>query len=195
MLRKLSPAPRPMTPPNHLLIIGGTGMLAAASKHLVELAHRATLVARGRDGLERIAQSGEARTLAVDYHHTDTLINELRAARREHGPFDLVLLWIHSTAEPTFDAVVDLLGEQVEACRVFDVRGSASTDPTSEVDRRREYANERVDYRRVVLGYVHEQGVSRWLTHDEICTGVLQAIANGAEEWVVGKVRPRGARP
>lgn len=184
-----------MTPPNHLLIIGGTGMLAAASKRLVARAQQATLVARGRDGLQRIAQSGEARILAIDYHHTDALIDELRTARSEDGPFDLVLLWMHSSAERSFDAVVDFLGEQVEACRVFDVRGSASADPACEVDRRRGYADGRVDYRRVVLGYVREQGVSRWLTYDEICTGVLRAIADGAEEWVVGKVRPWEERP
>jgi hypothetical protein len=183
------------TDSTHALIIGGTGMLQAASRQIVAGARHATLVARGIAALEQTRGEGSASLVALDYHRTTDLVDRLRTARDEHGPFDLVVLWLHFSAAASFEAVIDLLGEQAQPCRVFDVRGSASADPSRGDDERYTTADVAVDYRRVILGFVRDDEHSRWLTHTEISQGVLDAISADQTEYVVGQVRPWEKRP
>ena len=50
-------------------------------------------------------------------------------------------------------------------------------------------------YRRVILGFVVEGGKSRWLTHEEISGGVIEAVQKDAERYIVGTVEPWSMRP
>ncbi len=79
--------------------------------------------------------------------------------------------------------------------RIVHVLGSASRDPAtlgSEAPRRQH----RVRYQRVLLGFVVEQGRSRWLTDAEICAGALAAVDDpAADPYVVGQVEPWSAHP
>ena len=52
-----------------------------------------------------------------------------------------------------------------------------------------------IRYRQVLLGFVHDDGVSRWLTHEEICAGVLRAAAGDDVVTVAGQVEPWKLRP
>jgi hypothetical protein len=47
----------------------------------------------------------------------------------------------------------------------------------------------------VVLGFVAGETGSRWLTNDEISTGVLKAVDEDAPLSIVGETRPWSARP
>ena len=47
-----------------------------------------------------------------------------------------------------------------------------------------------IQYRQVILGFVVEPGGSRWLTHQEISTGVMAAVRRDAPYYVVGTVEP-----
>jgi len=79
--------------------------------------------------------------------------------------------------------------------RIVHVLGSASRDPAtlgSEAPRRQH----RVRYQRVLLGFVVEQGRSRWLTDAEISAGALAAVDDpDADPYVVGQVEPWSAHP
>ena len=44
---------------------------------------------------------------------------------------------------------------------------------------------EHIDYRRVILGFIETSGSRRWLTHHEICEGVISAVDGKAQEYVV----------
>ena len=52
-----------------------------------------------------------------------------------------------------------------------------------------------IDYQAVVLGFVVEDGKSRWLTNAEISDGILAAIASGAPFTIVGTVELWSAKP
>jgi hypothetical protein len=45
------------------------------------------------------------------------------------------------------------------------------------------------------LGFKIEDNSSRWLTNDEISSGVIEAITNDEEEKIVGIVSPWDKRP
>ena len=76
--------------------------------------------------------------------------------------------------------------------------GSANGDP-SHPDRLAEMAQTTeglpIAYQAVVLGFVVENGGSRWLTNDEISSGVFAAIQSGAPLSIIGTVKPWTARP
>ena len=52
-----------------------------------------------------------------------------------------------------------------------------------------------IRYRQVLLGFMHQHGVSRWLTHEEICAGVVRAAAGDDVVTVAGQVEPWKLRP
>ncbi len=52
-----------------------------------------------------------------------------------------------------------------------------------------------IDYQAVLLGFVVEQGRSRWLANDEISSGVFAALESGSAFSIVGTVEPWSAHP
>jgi len=52
-----------------------------------------------------------------------------------------------------------------------------------------------IDYQAVVLGFVVDNGASRWLNNDEISAGVLSAIDSEKPVAIVGTVEPWSAKP
>ncbi len=50
-------------------------------------------------------------------------------------------------------------------------------------------------YRQVQLGFVIENGHSRWLTHKEISHGIIDCIQKDTLLYVVGTVEPWEFRP
>jgi hypothetical protein len=169
-------------------------MLRSATRSLTRRSAHATLVARDRSRLGA-ASDGDATLVAMDYHETEALIVALTDARRNVGPFDLAVLWIHGSADDTHRGLIDMLADQEPPCQVVEVRGSATANPAAESDERRDYARSRVDYTRVVLGFELDDGGSRWLTDSEISTGVLDAIDDATHEAIVGRVEPWDLRP
>jgi glycine/D-amino acid oxidase-like deaminating enzyme len=176
------------------LVVGGSGMLAGVSLALARRGHDVVVIARNRERLEQLAAQtqGNLHPLALDYRDTVALQTALEAATKERGPFDLAVVWIHSTApEAPFVVARFVHG------RYFHVLGSASADPSRpDTERRRRFARfARLDYREVVLGFVVERSRSRWLSHEEISQGVLEAIDTDARHFVVGVLEPWEARP
>lgn len=171
-------------------------MLAGVTRYLTSLADRVTLVARRPDKVsgERIAP------LAVDYNDLTALRAGLQAAVAEGGPVELAVVWL-SDADP---GVVEAILAAAPR-RLLIVRGSRAAEP--ERDRgvlRATLSGHRYlpllaeppcEYGEVILGWVADEGASRWLTHDEIAGGVIAAIEAGRAESVVGVVRPWSARP
>ena len=62
-----------------------------------------------------------------------------------------------------------------EGSRVVHVHGSAQGDPAQRVASWRAICEPRVGYTSVALGRVRGGSSFRWLTHEEICDGVLRA--------------------
>ena len=113
-----------------------------------------------------------------------------------HGPIGLVVAWIHGVAFDAHNLVAQTIATRASRFRYVAVLGSASDDPSASVSPTvGPGSTSGLELIEVVLGFVIEQGSSRWLTDPEIAQGVLAAARGTASRVVVGTTRPWSARP
>ncbi|MFF0739618.1 hypothetical protein ACFYVL_04375 [Streptomyces sp. NPDC004111] len=211
------------------LVIGGTGMLAGVVRHLTAHGRTTAVLARDHRTLTALAESctGPGRVVPVAADYTSgarELRDALRGAARPTGPFGLAVLWVRTPHRPDVHRAV--AGVLAADARVVEVVGSAAADPAGPAPETPEPFRNR-PYRRVVLGFTDRDrsgpgagsgaGGTRWLTHREICEGVLAALRGpegpctagrkpdapcaghepfgSCETYLVGRVRPWSDRP
>ena len=181
---------------SHTLVIGGSGMLAKASLWLSERSDHVSVIGRNQVKLHRLAERSSRQNIvpiAVDYYDLDYFGKEISQSMDRHGPYDLVVAWIHSREK----SVIDLVSEEIRkrtnrSWSLYHVLGSSSNleEILRELD-----VSDGCDYHQVQLGFVIEQGRSRWLTNEEISNGVIHAIQTGARKHLVGTLEPWSSRP
>ena len=191
----------------HALVIGGTGMLRWACTTLAGRGADVTVVARDPGRLHTLATEaagmpGRIAPLACDYSDPQRLESALEATLRERGRPDPTIAWMREDALAGLHAVARVLEEatvgagQAGACRLVHVLPSAARSPVVRKRYRDEFARYgALRYRQVVLGFVIDEGVSRWLTDTEISDGVLRSLELHASEFVVGRVHPWSRSP
>jgi hypothetical protein len=174
----------------HVLVVGGTGMLAGLTEALAGDGGRLSLLSRRASHAARSGVVG----YDCDYRDEAAFRAALDRAVADHGPVGLAVAWFHTLKI----AAPRRLAEQVRG-RLFQVLGSATADP-ARPDRLQTAAAVAeglpdCQLRQVVLGFRVEDGASRWLTDAEISDGVLQAVREDRGFSVVGQVEPWSARP
>ena len=172
----------------HAAVIGGTGMLAGVTRNLARQVDAVAVVARRLARIEAL-QLSNVRGLPLDYRKRGALTHALGVAARVHGPLDLVVAWIHGDSAQGHAEVCASLAPPARYVRVL---GHAAGAPDAAVP---DIRLPGVSVQDVVLGFVVERTASRWLTHAEICQGVMSAIDTGRPRTVVGQIEPWCARP
>lgn len=146
------------------LILGGTGMLAGVSAALVADGWHVVLPSRRYVPLS-VDGGGRARWVRADWSRPNDLA--CQASRVLGGWADLLVAWVAPEARvPVFRAVGPLLAP---GAPVVEVRTDHAVEPVL------------ADHptQQVVLGEVSYAGRTRWLTDDEITSGVLEAVERG----------------
>jgi hypothetical protein len=185
----------------HVVLIGGTGMLAGAGRSLARRCGILTSIARSERSLHALDRTlGDCgcrhRMLALDWSEPDAFVRSVvEHVRRADVTPSLVLAWLHDDELGAW--LASALAPSHTRCAFFHVRGSAAADPARDAQA---FAHGRdmpatIDYRQVILGFRSEDGRSRWLHDAEIVAGVLDAIACPREVTVVGTVVPWSSRP
>lgn len=173
----------------HVLVVGGSGMLAGLCRALGDCSDRVTVLARNEKRIRAIAPSIEA--LVCDYNDGTELAEMLGTI----APPDLLVAWIYGRAPHARRALAESVAAEG---RFVQVLGSAHGDP-SHPERLVEMAEATdglpIDYQAVVLGFVVDGGRSRWLTNDEISAGVFSAVQSAVPFSIVGTVEPWSAKP
>ena len=153
--------------PGHALVVGATGMLAELTRGLAGRGHRVTSIARRPSAL------GDGVTpVAQDYRDAEGLSAALSRAAEERGPIELAVCWIHADAPAAPHIVADAIAPGARLLQVFGTR----VWPLDVVP-------VHLAYRQVLLGSIE----GRWLTHDEISSGVLEAVDADRPLSVVGE--------
>lgn len=175
----------------HTLVVGGTGMLAVVTRWLAEQGHVVSVVSRRAQQVFDEVSAGKLNHIGVDYRDSEILRHRISEAITAYGPIELAVFWIHTVAPDAFQVIANEISRFAQVpWRLFHVRGSAAhlhPEPAQ--------VPSSCLYRQVVLGFVTEGNGSRWLTHEEISDGVIEAMQNDWERSVVGTLEPWEKRP
>ncbi|WP_078393198.1 hypothetical protein [Shouchella patagoniensis] len=176
---------------NHVLVFGGTGMLSVAVSWLGGQCKNLVVYARNEKKAQSIRQPFTFYEL--DYKNTEDVRKAIMEALAENGEVDLVLVWVHGTAPHAVQTIMDEVNRrQAKKWRLVHVKGSSSSKEAIE---KKEKTNGSCIYQEVFLGFIVEESRSRWLTHEEISRGTIEAIANPISRHLIGTLTPWDARP
>lgn len=183
---------------HHFLVLGGTGMLAGATRYLLSRGNKVTLVSRHTNRFSQFSSfAPQLNPVMQDYQREGKIISAMKDAQETFGPIDRALLWIHDTAPILPVSIVKELNHENQNCDILHVVSSAEADPTRRGETWFEKMSpyQAVHYRQVILGFVLTDRGSRWLTNQEISNGVIQALDSKTKKSVVGTVSPWRLRP
>ncbi|MEO0336426.1 MAG: short-chain dehydrogenase [Pseudomonadota bacterium] len=182
---------------SHALVVGGTGMLLGCSLQLAQTFSHVSVLARRAS--QAVQSHSKLWAIDADYSQWQPTKTGIESAVQFHGPIDLIVSWVHSSAPDTPIQVAKLLVEHQKPVDFFDVLGSAFSnpaDPSRLSLRKAKFSSiEGLGYHSVVLGFAAEATGSRWLTHKEISDGVFEAIQLKQQNFTVGQTEPWGERP
>ena len=174
----------------HALVVGGTGMLKAVVLDLAKQGYRVSVVARHDETLKVLVEeaaeyAGVIDPIALDWHNLGELTTALEQSVRDHGPFSLAVVWIHSTAPEAPIAVAQLIQGDF-----FHVRSSSVGDPNYKdpVDVKKISELTNISYHDIILGSISHGHERRWLSNDEISSGVIEAIKAKQKRFIVGEL-------
>ncbi|MQA61429.1 MAG: hypothetical protein GEU86_08010 [Actinophytocola sp.] len=135
-----------------------------------------------------IEEPGRAIWVEARWERSQRLAHD--AAKALDGEADLLVSWVHDTYRvPVLNAISGLLRPDAP---IVEVHGSAVNDQVANLP---EPALAGHPTQRVLLGYVREGALTRWLTHAEIVEGVLTAVRRALDDrpltqHQVGELRP-----
>jgi hypothetical protein len=152
------------------LVLGGTGMLAGVAAALLDDDWYVVLPSRRRPSTPITnGHTRGAHWIKADWGLPTVLTEAAREALG--GPADLLVAWVHREVRAgVLRAVAPLLKTDAP---VVEVHGSASANPVGGCP---DPVLTGHPTQQVVLGYVRHAGRTRWLTHQEISDGVLDAV-------------------
>jgi nucleoside-diphosphate-sugar epimerase len=177
----------------HVLVVGGTGMLANVTLTLLQDGFYVSVIGRFQPRFDRlIADKSNSTFIPVDYHDDQRLRLEVRRAIDQHGNLQMIVAWIHSSAPNALTVILEEAAKTSEEFRLFHVLGSSSN-----LDAIKETASVPANclYRQVQLGFMLIAGHARWLTNNEIACGVIEAISEDNLKKIVGVLEPWEKRP
>lgn len=176
----------------HALVIGGTGMLAKATLWLSRNGYQVSVIGRSEQKMQHLLDQnpGHLTPVFVDYTNTKDFAAELVHLQHQYGPFQLIVAWVHASGDEVIPCLTRLIPISTP-CKLVHVIGSSSRlNPVANHN-----IPSHISYYQVQLGFEIEKGVSRWLTHDEISTGFINALRGNKSYQVIGTVSPWEQRP
>ena len=179
------------------LLAGTTGMLNAAAAHAVARSETAVVISRHADefsfGNDRL--DAKSMRIAADYDDMPAFL----ASLEPHAPFDVALTWIRPRAEllrAALDALIapgGLLVEVMGSRSILTAKDGGASIATLRADALAQQPD--IIYGQVVLGFVREKGLSRWLDHEEISAAAIAQMEMPLPRRIAGTLEPWDEHP
>jgi hypothetical protein len=183
----------------HALIVGGTGMLRGVMEHYRRSFKVVSILARSKKDLEKLEKRypGIIRGIAVDYEDETALRMALKESTDKNGRYDLAVIWVQDASVDVPLCIAEFVGTPESKGKLVHVRGSSAADPAMPARSMADSfaAKTLLSHQEVILGFMKEGEASRWLDHEEITQGILDAIDKGEAKTIVGTVTPWNERP
>lgn len=163
-------------------------MLAGVCIELASRGWDVSVVGRDQAKLTSLSERGVGRIhpISTDYQHPKAFLADIQKAIARFGQPAATIAWIHSGNDDVVQGLLDLCREGGSRPVFIHVLSSSQWTQRETIEFDTFLDAGGIDYRRVYLGWVEENNARRWLTHEEICRGVLDAIHVEASVQVVG---------
>ena len=170
----------------HILIVGGTGMLAEVTSCLAS-EHLVTVIGRDPERMAKVVRRNPetCHSLLLDYRSEQDLSKGLQESIKRYGPFKQIIAWVHRDSGKAMQIILN----HSSHADVLHILGSQAN---SEQEKRSLYINEHQKYRQVQLGAKYDGENFRWLTHEEIVHGVIDAIEHSFDYQLIGQLVKKG---
>jgi len=173
----------------HVLIIGGSGILQGVCRHFAEEGKVVSVVARNKAKIvEMIAQTqtapGLINPIAIDYTDVPALQKKLVEAAAHLGSPILTITRIDSAAFLARQSVAGFLNDHAAGSRMFDLVCRQSDSPNL-VGLLSAY-NFKIMYRRIILGSIIDGDKPRPASQEDVLAGVLEAIRRDRTDFTIG---------
>ena len=177
-----------------ILIIGGTGMLRGATDYFISNNFHVSVVGRNMQKLSYFTKEHpDLKTIDLineDYCDTDKFIAAVNRNIEQHGIYDIIISWIHSSATNSLLQLIDLISKYNSNTVFYHIKSSQSLDSAKSYD-----FNSKLVYREIFLGFKIDNNLSRWLTDSEISEGTIEAVRSNKSKFIVGQIEPKELRP
>lgn len=178
--------------PKHALVIGGTGMLRGTVCQLLKRYDIVSVIGRNNEGFQKLEEesgklASKLNRLQLDYCHYLELTNMLLKAVKDFGDVSLCVSWVHSSAPAAPLIIAKVLNHSSE-CSFYEILGTETINQPDESEKREDAFKvfENINYHQIILGYVSEtDNTNRWLTHEEISAGVIEAIDSEKKQYQI----------
>jgi len=157
----------------HVFFIGGTGMLADASRWIACRAAILTLAARNP---ARLADELKANPVVMDWSNSIAARSALPVKQ-----FDIVISWLHDEAIWLARPIENLLKSGGRSIRIH---GAKSLEPAN-LRQRNPDPRPDVTHQNVILGWKGSIDDKRWLTNTEIRGGVITALTRPNKKTII----------
>src|SRR6266700_1543121 len=122
----------------HVLVVGGSGMLARLCRRLAGEEWLVSVVGRDPSKLALVAAGFERiHPISVDYEDLEQFRAELAEAQRRLGPISLAVLWVRSWAPQSLLAAAEAVAPGGRVVRVVGSSASRASDEAAETLRHR----------------------------------------------------------
>ncbi len=175
----------------HALVIGGTGMLADLSIWLASEYEHVTVIGREWGKFESLIEKAgnlaeRIVPISVDYNDDGRFVDAIRRDLWRHGPVNLCVAWVRSKSMGSLEIAAKEISEHSrEEWRLFRILGVRGLK-----EKKMPELPSSARYREVTLGFIREDSRSRWLTNDEICQGIRDAIETDRQNTIIGLSGP-----
>lgn len=178
----------------HILAIGCTGMLQQTIVQLLKDGNRISIVGRNESKLEYFIDEfpqflDQIQIIKSDYSDEENIETILRYSSIQFGQIDCCICWMHSHAINSKTVLFNELKFQNKNIKIYEILGSAAANPANHLKDAKPYI------KRIILGFVLENGNSRWLNNSEISDGCYSAIQSNLNLNIIGVVEPWEKRP
>lgn len=177
----------------HALVVGGTGMLSDAVLWLAQNGYHVSVIGRNPGKMNRLLKKHAAiKPILVDYRNEEDLKDNIEEAIQQNGAFELIVAWIRSDARQALESIFAQNSSYVQEWKLMHVLSSGRDAEEVRAGLKIPHG---CDYSQVQLGFMIQNESSRWLTNNEISSGVIKAIQLDQPYHVVGVMEPVEKRP
>jgi len=173
----------------HILIIGGSGILRNVSCHFANEGRVVSVVARDKAKIvEMIAETQKApgliNPIAVDYTDVPTLQKKLVEAVAHLGSPVMTITRISPAAFLARQSVAGFLNDHASGSRMFDLVCRQADSPG--LVGLLSANNFKIMYRRIILGSMMDGDRQRRAGREEVLAGISEAIQKDVNDFVIG---------